>query len=331
MTNFGSDVLIIGAGMSGLTAARILTDAGKRVVVVDKGRNVGGRLATRRIGEGQADHGAQFFTVRDSVFRTYVDRWIKDGLVFEWSRGWSDGSLVETRDGHPRYAVRGGMNALARVLAEGLDARPGVEISAVHRISDGWQAEDINGRHFTAKALIMTAPAPQTLALLDAGKVPLEGEDRAALEAIRFEPCVTGMFLIDGEASLPQPGAIQRPGAQIAWIADNKRKGIASKTLLTAQANPNYSRVLWDRRDDEIINSMRIDLMPFIGEKTRILEGEIKRWRYALPVQLHPEPTLIALNLPLLAFGGDAFGQPRMEGAFLSGWATGGAIRDLLG
>jgi len=331
MTTFGSDVLIIGAGMSGLTAARLLTDAGKRVVVVDKGRSVGGRLATRRIGEGQADHGAQFFTVRDPAFKAHVDRWIQEGVVFEWSRGWSDGSLVDTRDGHPRYAVRGGMNQLARALADGLDVRVGIEISAIHRITDGWQAEDINGRHFTAKALILACPVPQSLALLDAGKVPLEPEDREALDAIRYEPCITGIFLVDHEASLPNPGAIQRPGAQVIWIGDNKRKGLSSLPLLTVQANPNYSRALWDRRDDEIINSMRIDLMPFIGENARILEGEIKRWRYALPVQLHPEPTLIALNLPLLAFAGDAFGQPRVEGAFLSGRAAGEAIRDLLG
>jgi len=35
------------------------------------------------------------------------------------STGWSDGSLAATpSDGHPRYAVRGGMNALAKTLCE---------------------------------------------------------------------------------------------------------------------------------------------------------------------------------------------------------------------
>ncbi|MCZ2097620.1 MAG: FAD-dependent oxidoreductase [Anaerolineae bacterium] len=115
-----TDVLVVGAGLAGLMAARTLVEQGARVIVVDKGRSVGGRLATRRIDGGVADHGAQFFTVRDPAFGAFVERWITEGLVFEWSRGWSDGSLSVTRDGHPRYAVRGGMNALAKHLAKGL-------------------------------------------------------------------------------------------------------------------------------------------------------------------------------------------------------------------
>ena len=51
----------------------------RSIFIVDKGRSVGGRLATRRIGPGRADHGAQFFTVRSDKFQGYVDRWQKVG------------------------------------------------------------------------------------------------------------------------------------------------------------------------------------------------------------------------------------------------------------
>ena len=44
-------VVVIGAGISGLVAGRELAAAGAEVALVDKGRSVGGRLATRRIGE----------------------------------------------------------------------------------------------------------------------------------------------------------------------------------------------------------------------------------------------------------------------------------------
>jgi predicted NAD/FAD-dependent oxidoreductase len=324
-----TDVLIVGAGLAGLMAGRVLADKGLRVLLLDKGRSVGGRMATRRIGGGIADHGAQFFTVRDPEFGTFVERWIAEGLVFEWSRGWSDGSLALTRDGHPRYAARGGMNALAKHLAKGLDARTKVKLVAVKPISGGWQVEDESGSTQRAKALLLTPPVPQSLALLSA--ISLNPEDRVRLEAIEYNPSLTGMFVLDREIRLPSPGAIQRPHANINWIADNHRKGISPvAVILTAQAGASYSRQLWDRTDDEILSALKVDLLPVLGGAT-ITEAQLKRWRYASPVEVYPEPYFVAAEQPApLVFAGDAFGAPRVEGASLSGLAAGRALIDLL-
>jgi len=92
-------------------AARQRQGRGERIALIDKAATVGGRLATWRVGPGLADSGAQFFTVRDATFQRYVDQWQADGLVYAWSMGWSDGSLVAStlaNDGYPRYAVHGG-------------------------------------------------------------------------------------------------------------------------------------------------------------------------------------------------------------------------------
>lgn len=71
--------LVVGVGLTGLVAATILEREGLQVTVLDKGRGIGGRLATRCIrdhalGESVFDYGAQFFTVRDPRFRTWVDQ-----------------------------------------------------------------------------------------------------------------------------------------------------------------------------------------------------------------------------------------------------------------
>src|SRR5690349_19894515 len=147
------DVVIVGAGMSGLMAAYILVAHGLRVTMLDKGTSVGGRLATRRIGAGRADHGAQFFTVRARGFGDYVDRWLADGVVYQWTNGFSDGSIgPESFDGHPRYAVHGGMNALAKHLAGQLkSAEPPVQIDLNAKVSsliprpDGWETQTDSG------------------------------------------------------------------------------------------------------------------------------------------------------------------------------------------
>ena len=62
----------------------------------DKGRGVGGRMATRKIGGNYFDYGAQFFTVRDSRFREAVARWESDNVVTPW---FTDGKSFVPRPG----------------------------------------------------------------------------------------------------------------------------------------------------------------------------------------------------------------------------------------
>ncbi|MFN3334873.1 MAG: NAD(P)/FAD-dependent oxidoreductase [Caldilinea sp.] len=325
-----TDVLIIGAGMSGLMAASMLVAGGRRVMLLDKGRSVGGRLATRRLGAGRADHGAQFFTVRDPEFGAWVERWRAEGLVYVWSHGWSDGSLADAPpDGHPRYAVRDGMNRLAKHLAaqlaaQGADILTDVRVTAVAPQDDGWLLTSEDGRSFTADAVIMTAPAPQTLALLDAGATPLTAGDRASLERIRYAPSLCGLYVVEGEVHLPAPGAVQRPDADFVWIADNRRKGISPEaTVITVHASGEWSAAHYEAPDAELSEAFERALRPWLAADAWIVEEQIKRWRYAAPTVLHPERFLrIAAHAPLL-IGGDAFGAPRVEGAALSGLAIG--------
>ena len=53
------NIAIIGAGMSGIVAARTLTQAGHHVEVFEKSQGVGGRMSTRETTFGNFDHGAQ--------------------------------------------------------------------------------------------------------------------------------------------------------------------------------------------------------------------------------------------------------------------------------
>ena len=96
-------IVIVGAGIAGLLAAQTLKRAGKDVLVVDKGRGVGGRMATRRVGAGVIDHGAQFFTVRSERFGALVAEWQAAGLVTEWTHGFADAERQWKNDGYPRH------------------------------------------------------------------------------------------------------------------------------------------------------------------------------------------------------------------------------------
>ena len=55
-----ADVAVIGGGLSGLTAARRLTEAGRRVILLEARDRVGGRTYHGPIGTRRFDLGAQF-------------------------------------------------------------------------------------------------------------------------------------------------------------------------------------------------------------------------------------------------------------------------------
>ena len=122
-------IAVIGAGMAGLSCARRLAAAGLAPVIFDKGRGVGGRLATRRTFEGlQFDHGAQYVTARKDGFRKLLAEMRQAGVADVWE----DSACSERFVGTP------GMNALAKHLAKGLDVRVNVEIRNISGSSTGW-------------------------------------------------------------------------------------------------------------------------------------------------------------------------------------------------
>jgi renalase len=87
---------------------------------------------------------------------------------------------------------------------------------------------------------------------------------------------------------------------------------------------------MYDAQPEIILNAMAEGLRPYMAETTRIVQADLKRWRYANPTRLHSAPYLLAKELPPLVFAGDAFDGPRVEGALLSGWAAGKALADRL-
>ncbi|MFN8469006.1 MAG: FAD-dependent oxidoreductase [Caldilineaceae bacterium] len=331
------DALIVGAGICGLMAAGRLLDHGASVLMLDKGRSVGGRLATRRIGAGRADHGAQFFTVRSAPFQEFVTRWLEQNLVFRWSTGWSDGSLATETigDGHPRYAVHSGMNSLPRHLAslhttKGAEILTGVKVASAAPTDEVWVVTSEDGRAWHGRSLMLTPPAPQSRGILDAGGTKLAADDRQALAAISYAPCLCAMLLVDASVWLPAPGAVQRSQDDIAWIADNQRKGISpAATVLTLHASPAWSAAHYDDSDEDLIAAFRAALEPWLNSRLDsdlLRAAEVKRWRYALPTVLHPAPYLRPAGVPPLYVGGDGFASPRVEGAALSGLAIADAL-----
>jgi len=67
-------IAIIGAGMAGVSAGRLLADRGHTVTLLEKSRGCGGRCATKRWEGHIVDHGAQYFTMRHPDFCAAVQQ-----------------------------------------------------------------------------------------------------------------------------------------------------------------------------------------------------------------------------------------------------------------
>lgn len=313
-----ADVAIIGAGLAGLAAATLLEQRGRRVVVLDKGRSVGGRLATRRIGGATLDHGAQFFTVRSEAFRGEVDRWLAAGVVHEWCQGFGPEG-----DGHPRYASTGGLNRLAKHLAAPLtDVRVGVQVASVASGADGWEVAWPDGA-VRAGAVLLTAPVPQSLALLDAGGVRLRAEVGSDLRGIAYEPTIALLLVLDRPSAVPAPGARKPVGGPFDIVVDNAAKGVSRDPALTLHLRAELSAARYDDADEDILADLVPEASSWIGDAAVVAE-EVKRWRYAAPVATWPEPQCTVATGPSgpVLLAGDAFAGPRVEGAWRSGTAA---------
>ena len=327
------DVLIVGAGMSGLMAARVLSRRGFSTRLIERSESVGGRMATLQIGgDGLADLGAQFFTVRSDALRTVVDDWLAKSWVGVWGFGWSDGSTKRTaNDGHPRYLAHGGMTALAQRLAEQLDIVLAAHVSRLAVHDGGWRIRDRAGATHESRCLLLTAPAPQSLELLSKSGITLNEADFNELSRIRFGPCLCGIHEIDGNVHLPEPGALQDFQSDIYWVADNQAKGISSSPIVTSHANAKFSRQNWDAPEADVIRELESAVAPFLAPGASIRATHLKKWRFSVPLTTHPQDCFVARDLPPLVFAGDAFGgRGRVEGAFLSGLAAGEKLADML-
>jgi hypothetical protein len=313
---------VVGAGMAGLMAGRSLQDAGHFVVLFDKGRSPGGRLATRRIGAATLDHGAQFFTARSEVFARLVDEWRRSGLVEEWCRGFG------LDDGHPRFAVNGGMNALAKHLAGPLDVRVESLVFALRATTGSggpaWAIGLDDGTQEVVDAVVLSCPLPQSSSVMVTAGVELPAE----LRATDYDRTLALLAVIDGPSGVPSPGGIQQPDETFSFIGDNQAKGISAAPALTLHANPAWSLEWWGRAPAETHAELIRLARRWLGD-AMIVESQLKRWRFATPQAIWPEPCWSALDAAApLVLAGDAFAGPKVEGAALSGLAAAAALTE---
>ena len=302
-------IAIIGAGLAGLTAAQHLAAGGHTVIVFEKSKGLGGRMATRCVGGVQFDHGAQYFRAKNQPFRDQIRHWQAQGCVAEWG----DGAFVGT----PR------MTSPASFLAHGLQLRCNETVTALAQTPQGWAITTAEQQQASQSlsTVILAIPAPQAIALVATANIAMP-----ELHLAHYAPC-WAMMLSFAAQDMPTIATGRVDDPMISWIANDSQKPDRSNAVptLVIHATAAWSREHLELSQAEAGHRLLSRFQQFIGHFPNPLLTLTHRWRYALVEKPVGAPYLWQPKDRIGACGDWCLGS-KVEDAYDSGRAMAAAV-----
>ena len=301
-----SKVAVIGAGLAGLTCSARLRAAGVRVVVLEKSRDIGGRLATRREEFRRWNHGAPAVHVRSPEFRAQIEL-----LRAQGTAAWLPGESVAVGVPDMRELLR----PLSQSHIEYGGIEYGAEVMRLQRGPVGWSMLLPDGRSLGLFDIVVcTAPATQTCALLRASGISFPD----ALAHIDYAPCWALLL------------ALPTPDIDLTVLAHTDVFGYVGRQSSAGEAAANCAWVLhataaWSAQHlehsaQDVQHALFAEVASAIGTKVQPVAAFAHRWRFARATQPLSSPSLW-LPAARIAIGGDGFGGGDAAGAFRSALA----------
>ena len=309
-------VVVVGAGISGVACARVLVAAGVDVTVLDRGRVVGGRMASKRHDGRPVDIGASYFTVSDPTFDAVVRDWEARGLARPWTDTFDAFSAGghETKTGSVRWAAPAGLRNLVTDLASGLQIRGQHQVESVDRVDGTLTVDGV-----LADAVVLAMPDPQAARTLSPAL-----SDVAAALTDPFQPVLNLSAFWSDRCWKPLDGAFVNDDPTINWIADDGRRRGDDAPVLVAHSTPDFARPFLDHPADAA-EAMTAALRAVLDIDTAPVMTQVHRWTFGKPAGQREEP--FSLGADGVGVCGDAWStKPRVESAFLSGRALGQAL-----
>ncbi|MEB3883791.1 FAD-dependent oxidoreductase [Lyngbya sp. CCY1209] len=340
-----ADIVVIGAGIAGLTCAKQLRRQGYSVVVVEKSRGVGGRSATRRVGGIRADHGLRYLQPTGEKIRELITEMEGDR---EWNlQQWTD-TIYEWKSGEfkpspplPRYVAPRGMNSVGKFLARDLEIWFNRRVTGlIPQNNNTWNLQlEVTGdgnpetpREIGAKAVVVAIPAPQALMVLEQPEAQIPSDLLEGVRSPAYDPCIAVMagYSPDKwpqvEARTPPWQAVRFPECdRLDWIGlDSSRRPDPSQPVFVLNSSAELARDYLDATDLQPPGKM---LLKLAGDRLfSWLDSpewmQVHRWRYAFCRQPLSVKCLTATTPLPIACAGDWCSQNQIEGVLISGIAA---------
>tara|TARA_R110001592_G_scaffold227724_1_gene483979 strand:- start:12398 stop:13396 length:999 start_codon:yes stop_codon:yes gene_type:complete len=275
------DILVIGAGMSGLIAARELHKSDYKVACVEKARGSGGRLSSKRLQIKHSENmisfdlGCASFDAKTELFRSQIEQWVSQGVAKIWHYSNASGT---------QYVGIPSNSRITRHLADQLDVNFGTRITKIEKVADVWQASIGEGNtqeiFAQTKHIVFATPPQQAADLLP---------EKHELKAVLSQPIL-----------LPQWVLMLNIKGSLGLAGDYREiKGSIISRLILEQGKPeradNHGHQLWlihacpdwtsknlETDKEALTNSLVSELASIAGTPVIVEDTYLHRWLYAI-------------------------------------------------
>lgn len=285
-----TQTLIIGAGLSGLHLGRKLAASNHPCIILEKSRGLGGRLATRRIEDLGFDHGSPYLNHSPRLIDFVLDLGLSSSLHI------TSGGIF----------VAGGMTKIPKVMAEHLRVEKSTRAETIERQGNKWIVKTDTHHTFIADRVVLTAPLPQALELLDKSSITYPEK----FSEVTYNMAIMVLIISDKELvfkkTLPQ---------EFHSITPMVERGLHPTGYLI-RSTINYSEKNFNRTDEENLTELVTLFKGHLVTPENIRHQEIKKWRYVTPKKALQMPYAeVQKDLFLI---GDAFQNSNALGALES-------------
>lgn len=332
-------IAVIGAGIAGLTAGRVLAESGHEVVVFEKSKGYGGRLATRYAGTNNAtkvDHGLSYIEVSSPEIEPLINELIENGTLKPWEGPFvhldGHGEQSEIKPSKKRYIAPQGMNQVGKKLARMVDVRTETKVSGVTHIGENrskkrsWMLNFPTGNAENFDAVILATPSKQAYAILNTTIDEIQTLKLVSkIDSVEYEPSFS-LMVGYGAADIPEWAMMNCDNDIIESIVNeaSKREG-DSECSFVIHSTAKFAKKYKDSNREEVEEIILDELSEVLGGWSALPEWkQLHFWRYNKVINPLPYPFMevVGHDAPIALIGSYMNGDS-VESAYLSGLAIG--------
>lgn len=323
-------VAIIGAGMTGASAASSLGAMGIPVQVFDKGRGVGGRMSSKRLAETDyVDMGAQYFTARDADFKDLVAKWQEVGVAALWHFTPSifTGTLQASPDNEQRFVGVPTMQQPIKHLLADVDVTTSCRINNISQDLSGlWLLTADDGREFSGFSYVLvTTPPSQAAELLQSFPELLPQLPTAILQpcwavTLTLSECSAVIDDATENSTGNNATGIFCQNGNIRWACQLQDKpGRQSTVRWLVHFSAEFTRANLSATLAELTAYAKSELSQILNYAIVVSDSISHRWLYATVDAKQSPPGVLCSSNQQIWLAGDWSLGGRIENAWLAG------------